>query len=99
MQNKLTISNILILLSILITFISFNYLNINEFGMSIYYINSGDYVHYILQYIMYNFIHGSYMHLLGNILFIYLFGNIVENIITKNRFIIFFIFITIFNGI
>jgi membrane associated rhomboid family serine protease len=99
MQNKFSISNLLIIISMIVTFISFNYLNIIEFWMNTYYINSWDYIHYILQYFMYNFLHWSYMHLFSNILFIYLFWNLVENIITKNKFILFFIFITIFNWI
>lgn len=99
MQNKFSISNLLIIISIIITFISFKFPNILEFWMSVYYFNYWDYVHYILQFIMYNFIHWDYMHLFSNILFIYLFWNLVENIITRKKFIIFFIFITIFNWI
>jgi len=99
MQNRFTISNLLIIISMIITFISFNYLDIIEFWMNIYYVNSWDYIHYILQYFLYNFIHWNYMHLFSNILFIYLFWNLVENIVTRNKYIIFFIFITIFNWI
>ena len=99
MQNRFTISNLLIIISMIITFISFNYLDIIEFWMNTYYINSWDYIHYILQYFLYNFIHWNYMHLFSNILFIYLFWNLVENIVTRNKYIIFFIFITIFNWI
>lgn len=99
MQNKFTISNLLIFISIVITFISFKYIKILNFGMNTYFLSSWDYIHYILQYFLYSFIHWSYMHLFSNILFIYLFWNLVEIIIWKKKFIIFFIFITIFNWI
>ena len=99
MENKFTISNTLIIISIIITFISLNLKSLNEFWMSVYFLDSWDYFHYALQYIMYNFIHWSYLHILSNILFIYLFWNIVEQIITTKKYIIFFIFITIFNWI
>lgn len=99
MYNKLSISNILVIISIITTLFSLNIESLNEFGISTLFLNNWDYIHYILQYIMYSFVHWSYMHLLWNILFIYLFWNIVEIIIGKNKFMIFFLFITIFNWI
>lgn len=99
MYKKLSITNILILISIIITFISLKIKNLDEFWMSTIFLNRWDYLHYILQYIMYNFIHWSYMHILWNILFIYIFWNMVEIMLWKNKFLLFFIFITIFDWI
>jgi len=99
MQNKFSISNLLVLISIIITFISFKFPSILEFWMNTFYLEQWDYFHYIIQYLLYSFIHWSYLHLFWNILFIYLFWNMVENIITSKKFIIFFIFVTIFNWI
>lgn len=99
MHKRISVSNILVLISIIITFISLNIKSLNEFGISTMFLDNWNYIHYILQYIMYSFIHWSYMHLLWNILFIYLFWNMVEIMLWKNKFLLFFIFITIFNWI
>ena len=99
MQNKLTVSNFLIIICIVISFFSFHFLSLNQFWINDFFLQKWDYFHYILQIIMYNFIHWNYMHLLSNIIFIYLFWNLVEIILWKQKFIIFFIFITIFNWI
>jgi membrane associated rhomboid family serine protease len=67
--------------------------------MNIWFLNIWDYYHYFLQYFTYSFIHWDLFHLLSNSFFIFIFWNMLENIILRKRFIIFFIFITIFNWI
>jgi membrane associated rhomboid family serine protease len=44
-------------------------------------------------------LHGGFFHLFANSIFIYLFGNILEMLIWRNKFIIFFIFTVVFNGV
>jgi len=99
MTNNFSISNFLIIISLLISIINFYLFNLFDFWMNIFFLNQWDYYHYLLQYCLYNFLHWDYFHLFSNILFIYFFWNLVEKILTRNKFIIFFIFVTIFNWI
>lgn len=99
MKNKISISNILILISIIVTLLSFKFNTLQIFWMNHYFLNQWEYYNYILQFFIYNFIHWDMMHLLFNSIFIYYFWNILESIIWKNKFIIFFIFISIFNWV
>jgi membrane associated rhomboid family serine protease len=99
MLNKLSISNILILLSIIFTLLSFKFQNLLVFWMNNFFIERWEYYYYFLQFFTSNFIHWDLMHLLFNWLFIYIFWNMVEIMLWKNKFILFFIFISIFNWI
>lgn len=98
-QRKLSISNIFILISLLCTLLTTTYPKLMLFWMNNYFLNSWIFHIYIVQYFTYSFIHGWIFHLISNSLFIYIFWNLVELILWKRKFVIFFIFTTIFNWI
>jgi len=98
MSNK-SFSNILIALSCLITGVSFFMSNILNYGMNRFFVEQGLYVILIIQFLLYQFLHGGILHMLFNSFFLYLFGNQVESLIGRNKFIIFFILNTLFVGI
>lgn len=96
---KLSISNALIFLSTLITILSYFNNDLLSFWLNHFFLESGNYKVVILQFILYSFLHWWIFHLLFNSLFLYIFWNQVEYIIWKRYYLIFFIFITIFNWI
>lgn len=98
-QNKLSISNILILISLLWTLLVITYPGLVIFWMNKWFLSTWNYNIYILQYFTYSFLHGWAFHFLTNSLFIYLFGNIVEQLLWKKKYILLVIFVTIFNWI
>lgn len=98
MSNK-SFSNILILLSCIITGLSFFVSNILAFGMNSFFLMQGLYIQVAIQFLLYQFLHGGIFHLLMNSFFLYLFGNQVEGLIGRSRFILFFLFNTVFVGI
>lgn len=98
MRNK-TISNSLLLLSLLATIASYIIPNFNQFWMHIIYIVDGNYIIVFIQFILYQFIHAGFLHLLSNAIFIYIFGNQLEQLIWKNKYLLFFILNTLFVGI
>ena len=96
--NKFSISNLLILISLIFTIIW--YLNpqfISEWSINNFYLYEKSYFHFIIQFFSWTFIHWWVMHLLMNSIFVYYFGNILETIIWKNKYTIFFILFVIFN--
>lgn len=95
-QNKLTFSNILILLSIVFTLLIFMFDSLYLFWMNRAFFNAGMYHMWILQFFTSQFIHGWILHLLFNSLFIYYFWNILETIIGYKKMIVFFLWNTIF---
>lgn len=93
----MTFSNLLILISIIFTIIWYlNYDFIIEWSINRYYLESQKYSHYIIQLFSWTFIHWSIFHLLFNSIFIYYFWNILEIIIWKKKYIVFFITNTLF---
>lgn len=96
----LSISNILIIISIFFTFVA-NYLyrDFMSYWMNSFFLHNWDYITYILQYFTYSFIHWWVLHILFNSVFIYYFWNMLEYIIWQKKYIIFFIFVTIFNWV
>lgn len=99
MQNKFSISNILIFISLIFTLLSFKFQNLLIFWMNDFFLDKWEYYYYFLQFFTSNFIHWDIMHLLFNSIFIYYFWNILEMIIWKKKFIIFFLFIALFNWV
>ncbi|MDD2891548.1 MAG: rhomboid family intramembrane serine protease [Candidatus Gracilibacteria bacterium] len=69
------------------------------YGMNLFFFNQGLYFEFIIQFLLYQFLHGGILHLLSNSFFIYLFGNQVESILGRNKFILFFLLNTVFVGI
>ncbi len=94
--NKISISNTLILLSIIFTTITYIYPNFLIFGINNYFYNKWDYLIYFLQFFSWSFIHWGILHLLMNSIFLYYFWNPLEQIIGRKKYLIFFITTTIF---
>lgn len=67
--------------------------------MNRFFLENGAYHIYILQFFSSNFIHGWFLHLLMNSLFLYIFWNMVELMIGKKKFLLFFVFVCIINGL
>lgn len=99
MNIKLTISNILIVISGFLTIIAYFKPELYMFGINDTFLVQWLYHIYILQFFIWTFLHWSFLHFFANALFLYIFWNLVELIIWKNKFIIFFIFIVFFNWI
>jgi membrane associated rhomboid family serine protease len=96
--NKFSISNILIYISIIFTIIWYIYPSfIGEWAINNKYLLKWDYFHFILQFFTWTFIHWWIFHLLFNSVFIYYFWNILEIILKKAKYIIFFISFILFN--
>lgn len=94
--NKYSISNILIFISIIFTIIGhFFPWFISEWSINNYYLESWNYFHYFIQFFSWTFLHWWIMHILMNSIFIYYFWNILEIIIWKKKYLIFFIITTI----
>lgn len=98
-MNKISFSNFLILISFILTIISFIYPNILMLGMNNFFLNSWNYPLFLIQIGTYSFIHWWILHLISNSIFLYIFWNPVESIIWRKKFIIFFVCSTIFNAI
>lgn len=96
MKTNTSISNILILISIFATLAVYINPNIFNFGMNRFFLDNGIYHIYVLQFFSSQFIHGWLFHLILNSVFIFYFGNIVESIIGRSRFMVFFITQAIF---
>lgn len=98
-MNKLSFSNILIIISAILTAISFVYPNILILWMNSYFLNTWNYAVFLVQMWTYSFLHWWLLHLFSNSIFLYIFWNPVEAIIWKKNFILFFISATIFNAL
>lgn len=89
-----TVKN-LILLNV--GFFVLNRFLIPEEWMTLHYFESPDFQVY--QLISYLFVHGSFMHLLGNMFGLYMFGSLLERIWGARRFLIFYFFCGIGAGL
>lgn len=96
MFNKFSISNILILISALFTFLFIFLPDLYILWINNIFLEKGLYYMYFLQIFTGTFLHWWLFHLLANSLFLYLFWNTLELLIWKNKFLLFFIFSTIF---
>jgi len=99
MYKNISISNILILISAIFTIISYIFPWLFILGLNNYFLAEWNYSIFIIQLFSSNFLHWWIMHLLFNSIFIYFFWNILELLIWKQKYILFFIFIVIFNGL
>jgi len=99
MKFTFSISNILIIISAIFTGLAIFFDNLFILWMNNIFLNSWDYHIFFLQFFTWVFLHWWIFHLFANSIFLYLFWNILEIIMWKNKYIIFFIFIAIFNGI
>ncbi len=92
----MTISNIFIIISAIITALTFFIKGLTNFGINHAFLSESTYHIVLVQFLLYQFLHWGVTHLIFNSLFIYIFWNWLENLIWKRKFIIFFIFNTIF---
>lgn len=95
-QNKWTVSNTLIAISVFFTSISFVYRDILIFGMNSYFISQWNYLYWLLQMYSSQFLHGSILHIASNAIFILYFWNVLEREIGKNKYLLFFILCAVF---
>ncbi len=99
MQNNYSVSNILIVLSIFATLaVTINH-QLYTYGMNTFFLDRWIYYIYAIQFFSSQFLHGWMLHLFGNIIFIGYFWNTLEWLIWSKKFLIFFIFTTIINGL
>lgn len=99
MNNKLTFSNILIVISFIATVLVYLKPDLYIFGINNAFLDKWIYHIYVIQFFTWSFLHWWFFHLLANSIFLFFFWNIVEMILWRNKFIIFFVFATLFNGI
>lgn len=92
---KLTVSNALIVISIIITVMYGYYDDFIYYGMHDFFYINWDYKNFSIQFVLYNFLHGSIFHLLFNSIFLYYFWNKVEENIKTFNYIIFFLITSI----
>ncbi len=92
----MTISNILIIISSIVTALSVFVWWLWNFGINDTFLLESSYHLFILQFILYQFLHWWILHLLFNSLFIFIFWNWLEDLIWKRKYIYFFIFNTVF---
>ncbi len=96
MQNliskKVTVSNGLMLISLFFTILTLiPSLGIYRFGMNDLFFNQGIYHIWGIQMFTSQFLHGDFIHLLMNAVFILYFWNIVERITGSEKYLVFFI--------
>lgn len=96
---KFSISNSLIVIAIIFTYVSFQNIEMRLYGVNNFFIDQWKYFDFFIQICFYSFIHGSLLHILFNSLFVYVFGNKIEDIVGKKVFFLFFVLTTIFNSI
>jgi membrane associated rhomboid family serine protease len=99
MKFTWSVSNTLILISAVFTLLAFLFPQFYVFWVNTYFLEQGQYHIFIAQFFSGTFLHGWVFHLFANSIFLYLFGNILEMLIWKNKFIVFFFFVVIFNGV
>lgn len=95
----LSLSNAFIVISAIFTFFSLQDNEFRIFGMNHFFLLQWDYIKLVLQFCFYSFLHGWFFHLLFNSFFLYIFWNQVEWYIGRKWYMIFFVFVTILNGI
>ncbi len=96
---KPTISNSLIIISLIFTLVSLQNPEILVFWINNYFLNLWNYTNLFFQFVFYSFLHGWFFHLIFNSIFLYIFWNKVEELLSKTEFLVFFILTTIFNWV
>lgn len=97
--HTISVSKVLIFLSLIWTLAIYFFPESSIFGLNSYYLDKWNYLMFVIQVFISNFLHWDLMHFLFNSIFIYYFGTILENLIWRKKFIIFFVFTAIFNAI
>lgn len=99
MINNFSFTYFLIALSFVFTLITYFNSNIYLFWLNNYFLNNWEYHFYFLQLFTSKFLHWDFFHFAFNTVFLYLFWTQVEEIIWRNKYILFFVFIVFFNWI
>ncbi len=73
--------------------------SILAYGMNTFFLAQGFFIEMSVQFFLYQFLHGGILHLFFNSFFLYLFGNQVENLLGRSKFILFFLLNTVFVGV
>ncbi|QFR39217.1 rhomboid family intramembrane serine protease [Candidatus Gracilibacteria bacterium 28_42_T64] len=94
----MSVSNILIGVSFICTLGASIFPVLYLFGFNDIFLTRGDYHIYIIQFFTSTFLHAGFFHFIANALFLYIFGNVVELLIGKKKYIGFFIFAIFFIG-
>ena len=97
--KKISVSNLFIIISAIFTIIATINSDFYIYGMNSIFLAQGQYHIYALQFFSSQFLHGWILHLIMNVLFIFIFWNAVENILWVNKYVIFFVFSSIFIGL
>lgn len=98
---KVSVSNIFIWISIFFTLIAVFIPELEVYknwGMHSFFLLEWNYLHFLWQIFSSQFIHGWFLHLLMNIIFIYYFGNIVELMLWAKKYVVFFCSIAAINA-
>ena len=93
---KISISNILIVISFIFTLLAIIYPVLFLFWLNTIFLSDWLYHIYLVQFFTSQFLHSWMLHFFMNALFLYLFWNIVEYIIWRRKYIVFFIFVAVF---
>lgn len=73
--------------------------SITAYGMHGIFLQQGDYASVGLQFLLYSFLHGGFLHALSNIFFLVFIGIGVQYALGKKLFLLFFLFIQVFVGL
>jgi len=95
MQNR-TISNTLIIISFFLTALTYIVPSIIAFWMNNAFLSGWNYIFFLIQILLYQFLHWWILHLLSNSFFMFIFWNQLELAIWKKKFTLFFILNTFF---
>lgn len=95
----ITVSNILAVLCIIATVIATINPEVYIFWLNNFFYVIWDYPKVFLQFFTSVFLHWDFLHLIMNMIFLVYFGNIVEEMIWKKKFFLFFLFIVFFEWI
>lgn len=94
-----SISNILIAMSFIVTSIVISSPEYYVYWINSYFLNQWEINVFMFQMIIWVFMHWWILHLLSNSIFIYLFWNIVENILWFKKYLFFILVSILFTGI
>jgi len=92
------IYSILLYSCVSLTLASFFVPEFLDYGMNILFLNWGEYHLFVLQLLLYSFLHGGITHLLMNGVMLWFFGKDLERKIGSTWFLLFFVFTTIINA-
>ncbi len=93
-SHKTSITYMLIVICLVVTVMT--YYTWVDYGMNTYYLLQKDYMNLFMQFLLFQFIHYSFLHFLTNFIFLYIFWNIIEELIWKNKYILLFIWSVLF---